>query len=160
MKFFQVRKGNEPGGSVTLWTPWIRCTLSFDKKTEQQIDVHEAVDTESWFEQQMETIRSGKRPHPVLMTMKERHEETAKTARKLKWSKWFGDPHGTRATFEAIREHGYPRGSAVDFLSVLTVEEREELREIVKEEVTRAGVARAEAIWAAMGKTDRSGATA
>lgn len=106
--------------------------LFFGKKAEQPAE------EQSCFEEQMTAIRVGKRLHPAMMTAKERHEETAKAAKKLKWSRWVLDPWGARAGFEAVRDRPRRRGRAVAFLSIPTLEEREELREIVREEINLA----------------------
>src|SRR5208337_274193 len=100
----------------------------------------EATDERNWLEGEMDAIRAGERPHPAMMTAKERHEETVKMVRRLKWTKGFTDRHGTRAAFEAIRDKVGPQGGAVGFLSVLTLEERQELAAVVREEMK----------WAAM----------
>jgi hypothetical protein len=132
MKFLKLRvEKSEEKQEVTLWTPWISFTLSFCKKRGQ------LADERNHFEWQMDAIREGKRKDPVMMTLRERHQETANEARKLKWSMGFLDSWGALAGFEAIRDHTRPQGSVVGFLSVLTAEEREEICRIIREEVIR-----------------------
>ncbi len=109
--------------------------VSFGKKPERSIDEL------NYFEMQMDAIREGKRKHPAMITVGERHEETAKVVRKLKWSQGFIDSWGAVSAFKDVRDRPRPQGCAVDFLSVLTLEEREELREIVQEEIKRAAKA-------------------
>jgi hypothetical protein len=123
----QGEKGSER--TLIFSTPWIRLALSFGKKP---------VDMRNWFEVQMDAIRDGKRPHPAMMTVMERHQETAKLARKFKWSNWLTDPWGTRAAIEAIACRPHLNGAAVEFLSVLTREEQAEVRRFIREEIGRA----------------------
>jgi hypothetical protein len=130
MKFFDLEVQNyAEKRSVTLRVPWIHLTLSFWKKIKQPVNIP------NWFEKQMEAIRDGRRKHPAMMTLTERHQETANIAKNFRWSKGFLDYWGVREGYEAFLCHSQPQGSAVGFLSVLTVEEREELRKIVREEM-------------------------
>lgn len=111
MKFLKMEfRRDTEGRSVTLQLLWFGFTLFFGKKTGQLVE-------RNYFEGQMKAIRDGRRLHPAMMTVPERHEETAKVVRKLKWSKYLMDPWGTRTAFEAIRDRPRQRSSAVDLPS-------------------------------------------
>jgi hypothetical protein len=112
------------------WFEW----FGRKKKRTPEISVN---NEHRWFDAQIQAIRRKKRQHPAMMTMQERHQETARIARKLDWSEGIRDPHGVLAAFDAIREHARLEGGAVDFSWIFTAEEREGLRQIVREEVTR-----------------------
>ncbi len=129
MKIFDLQKGKQPDRSLTLLTPWFQFILSFGKKFEQPVD------EKNEFDLKMDEIREGRRLHPVMMTVKERHEETAREARKIKWSDKFYNSWETVTAFEAIRSHARPQGKAFGFMSLFTLEERQELRKIIREEI-------------------------
>ena len=95
------------------------------------------VSESDWFWQQMEAIAEGKRKHPAMMTSLERHLQTVAEIQKLDWT-GFADNHGVCSGFEGIRSSVQVKGSAQGFLSLLTPEERDELRKIIREEMAEA----------------------
>lgn len=136
MKYFGLQREKERG--LILRLPWFQATLLFGKEIEittAKVETTFQPDERKWFDEQMEAIRKGERANPVMMTAMERHEETRRISRKLDWGNDFRDSQGTLAAFTAIAESAHPRGGAVGFLSVLSVEEREELRQIIRKEL-------------------------
>ena len=83
MKCFGLQK--EKGRGLTLRTPWLQFTVSFGK-AESRDETVSSSDDQNWFEKQMEAIRRGERQHPVMMTARERHMESARVIKGLDWS--------------------------------------------------------------------------
>jgi hypothetical protein len=112
-----------------------RHRFSLPDKEKCKQETPQEVDESNWFEAQMNAIHVGKRIHPAMMNAMERHLETAKVIKNMHWNQGEMDPHGVIAGFNAIRDAMRIRGSATGFLFVLTSEEREELHQIVREEI-------------------------
>jgi hypothetical protein len=134
MKCFGLQK--EKGRGLTLRTPWLQFTVSFGK-AESRDETVSSSDDQNWFEKQMEAIRRGERQHPVMMTARERHMESARVIKGLDWSKGCTDPHGVMAGFEAIlgSHFAHARGCAIEFPLEFT---EAEIRQIIQQEVNGA----------------------
>ena len=100
-------------------------------------DNNQAVGEKDWFWRQMETIAEGKRKHPAMMTSLERHLQTVAEIQKLDWT-GFADNHGVCSGFKGIRFSVRVKGSAQDFLSLLTPDEQDKLRKFIREEMAEA----------------------
>lgn len=138
MKSFGLQKRKKR--SLTLRTPWLQFTVSFGKEAAQAESRDETVsssDDQNWFEKQMEAIHLGERSHPVMMTARERHMESARVIKGLDWSKGCTDPHGVMAGFEAIlgSHFAHARGCAIEFPLEFT---EAEIRQIIQQEVNGA----------------------
>jgi hypothetical protein len=132
MKCFGLQKEKKRG--LTLRTPWLQFTVLFGKEATQTESRDETVSQsrdQNWFEEQMEAIRQGERLHPVMMTARERHMESARVIKGLDWSKGFCDSHGVMAGFEAIlgSHLAHANGCAIEYSSEFT---EAELRQIIR----------------------------
>jgi hypothetical protein len=134
MKAFGLQREKR---GLTLWIPWIRFTVSFGKEPAQAESTNASVPQsrdQNWFEEQMEAIRRGERLHPVMMTSRERHMESARVIKGLDWSKGCADSHGVMAGYEAIlgSHLAQAKGCAIKIPFEFT---ETELRQIIQEEM-------------------------
>jgi hypothetical protein len=61
---------------------------------------------QKFFCEQEKAIQKGKRLHPTMMTPMQRHDQTAKVVRKMRWSKTFVEAMTTPLTLQALESGG------------------------------------------------------
>lgn len=83
--------------------PWLQivrldrdCITKLDWWTEQQ----------AFFKQQEKMIQKKKRLHPAVMSLEQRHAQTAKIVKKMHWSKTFVAAMTTPLTLQALENNG------------------------------------------------------